>query len=321
MTRLSPAELDHRLRVAEAVVRDAGRLAAEHFARRELLSIDRKGAQDLVSEADRACEDLIVAGLARQFPEDGFLGEERGSRNPDAAAIWVIDPIDGTHNFLTGIPVWCVSIGLVVDGELVLGIIYHPLADELYSARSGGGAFLNGQPIRVSGETDLTRARVCVGFSYRRPVEEHVRAVEALLSAGCEYLRLGSGALGLALHGSGTLRRLLGASHKLLGRRGGLGPGARGGRPDERFPGGRGPHARQRDPRRNAGIVRAAEAADRDRRDLIGTTCELTAASTTIVAETYRAIQVLGIVSVLYLLLAGLVLALQWLYERRLRWR
>ena len=115
----------------------------------------------------------------------------------------MIDPIDGTHNFLTGIPFWCVSVGLVVAGELVLGIIHHPLAGELYSARSGGGAFLNGRPIKVSGETDLTRARVCVGFSYRRPVAEHVRAVEALLSAGCEYLRLGSGALGLAYTAAG----------------------------------------------------------------------------------------------------------------------
>ncbi len=203
MKRLTPEDLDYRLRVAEAVVRDAGQVAADHFARRELLSIDRKGAQDLVSEADRACEDLIVAALARRFPKDGFLGEERGSRNADAAAIWVIDPIDGTHNFLTGIPVWCVSLGLVVEGELVLGIIFHPLAGELYSARSGGGAFLNGQRIRVSGETDLTRARVCVGFSYRRSVEAHVRAVQALLSAGCEYLRLGSGALGLAYTAAG----------------------------------------------------------------------------------------------------------------------
>jgi myo-inositol-1(or 4)-monophosphatase len=104
--------------------------------RRELLSIDRKGAQDLVSEADRVCEDLIVAGRFQLFPEDGFLGEELGSRNPKAAAIWVVDPIDGTHNFLTGIPVWCVSLGLVVGGELVLGIIYHPIAGELYSARA-----------------------------------------------------------------------------------------------------------------------------------------------------------------------------------------
>jgi myo-inositol-1(or 4)-monophosphatase len=203
MTQLQPTLLDNRLRAAEAVVREAGRLAADHFARRELLSIDRKGAQDLVSEADRECEDLIVAGLSRLFPEDGFLGEERGSRNPDASAVWVIDPIDGTHNFLTGVPFWCVSVGLVVDGELTLGIIYDPTAAELFSARKGGGAFLNGRPIKVSGEIDPTRARICIGFSYRRPVAEHVRAVDALLSAGCEYLRLGSGALGLAYTAAG----------------------------------------------------------------------------------------------------------------------
>ena len=103
---LEPTDLDHRLRAAETIVREAGRVAADQFARRELLSIDRKGAQDLVSEADRVCEDHIVAGLFQLFPEDGFLGEERGSRNPKVAAIWVVDPIDGTHNFLTGIPVW-----------------------------------------------------------------------------------------------------------------------------------------------------------------------------------------------------------------------
>jgi myo-inositol-1(or 4)-monophosphatase len=202
---LEPPDLDNRLLVAEAVVREAGRVAAEHFARRELLRIDRKGAQDLVSEADRACEDLIVAGLARVFPGDGFLGEERGSRNSDAAAVWVIDPIDGTHNFLTGVPFWCVSVGLVAAGELVLGIIYHPLAAELYSARKGGGAFLNGQPIKVSGETVLIHARICAGFSYRRPVAEHAQAIGAVLTAGCEYLRLGSGALGLAYTAAGRV--------------------------------------------------------------------------------------------------------------------
>jgi myo-inositol-1(or 4)-monophosphatase len=203
MQHPSSTELDSRLRAAEAVVREAGRRAAAHFDRRELLSIDRKGAQDLVSEADRECEDLIVAGLARLFPKDGFLGEERGFRDPEAAAIWVIDPIDGTHNFLTGIPFWCVSVGLVVGGDLVLGIVYDPVAAELFSARKGSGAFLNGRPIRVSGETDLTRARICIGFSYRRPITQHVRAVDALLSAGCEYLRLGSGALGLAYAAAG----------------------------------------------------------------------------------------------------------------------
>jgi myo-inositol-1(or 4)-monophosphatase len=101
------------------------------------------------------------------------------------------------------VPFWCISIALVVEGEAVLGLIYHPAEDELFSARQGGGAFLNGAPMRVTGETDLTRARVCVGFSYRRPVVNHARTVEALLSAQCEYLRLGSGALGLAYTAAG----------------------------------------------------------------------------------------------------------------------
>jgi myo-inositol-1(or 4)-monophosphatase len=195
---LNPTDLELRLRVGESVIREAGHLAAGHFAQRLSLVIDRKGAQDLVSIADRECEDFIVGALSRAFPEDSFLGEERGLQNPGGEAMWIIDPIDGTHNFLTGVPFWCLSIGLAIAGRSELGLIYHPAEGELFSARSGGGAFLNGAPIKVSGETDLTRARLGMGFSYRRPVADHVRAVEALLSAGCEYLRLGSGALGLA---------------------------------------------------------------------------------------------------------------------------
>ena len=141
--------------------------------------------------------------MSKAFPEDGFLGEEGGSKNLGARAIWVIDPIDGTRNFLTGVPFWCISIGLVVDGKPVLGLIYHPAADELFIAETGEGAFVNGAPIKVSGETDLKKARICVGFSYRKAVAEHVRAIDALLTAGCEYCRLGSGALGLAYTAAG----------------------------------------------------------------------------------------------------------------------
>ncbi len=195
---LSPEDLDCRLDVARKVVRAAGSVAADYFVRRKNLTVERKGRQDLVSEADRHLEELIVEGLLASFSQDGILGEEGGARNPGTKAVWVIDPIDGTHNFLTGVQFWCVSLGLVVDGQAVLGVIYEPLADELFSARQGGGAYLNGKPIEVSGETEITRARMCVGFSYRRPVGEHVQVLEALLSAGCEYLRLGSGALGLA---------------------------------------------------------------------------------------------------------------------------
>jgi len=132
-----------------------------------------------------------------------FWAKNVAAHNLDARALWVIDPIDGTHNFLTGIPIWCVSVGLVVHGEFVLGIIYHPVAAELYSARKGGGRFSYGHATKVSGETDITRTRIGIGFSYRRPVADHVRTIDQLLSAGCEYLRIGSGALGLAYTAAG----------------------------------------------------------------------------------------------------------------------
>jgi myo-inositol-1(or 4)-monophosphatase len=200
---MASLDLDRRLAVARDAIAAAGTLAAAFHARRATLAIDRKGVQDVASEADRACERLIVARLAAAFPEDGILGEEGAASNGGARAVWVIDPIDGTHNFLTGVPFWCVSIGLVVDGAPALGLIVDPVRGELFHGVRGRGAFLNGAPIRASGETDLGRARVCVGFSYRRPVADHARAVEGLLTAGCEYLRLGSGALGMAYTAAG----------------------------------------------------------------------------------------------------------------------
>jgi myo-inositol-1(or 4)-monophosphatase len=174
-----------------------------HFANRDRLLIDQKAKQDVVSQADREAESLIIDALTTAFPDDGFLGEEGALRNLDAPAVWVIDPIDGTRNFVTGVPFWCISIGLVVDGSAVLGLIYDPPRDELFLAERGKGAYANGAPIKVSGETDVRKARICVGFSYRRPVGEHILAIDALLSEGCEYCRLASGALGLAYTAAG----------------------------------------------------------------------------------------------------------------------
>lgn len=198
-------EIEIRYWAAQGVAREAGRLAAEAYHRRSELAIERKGTQDLVSEADRACEDRIVGALQQLFPEDGFLGEERGTKNPGAKAIWIIDPIDGTANFLRGIPLWCVSLGLVADGEFVIGVIYNPVTEELYAARRGKGATLNGRKIEVSQATSLEESRLGIGYSYRRPPAPHAEAVKALLDAHCEYSRLGSGALGLAFTADGRL--------------------------------------------------------------------------------------------------------------------
>ncbi len=112
--------------------------------------------------------------------------------------MWVIDPIDGTANFLRGIPSWSVSIAYVADGEIEIGIVDDPVADELFAARRGHGATRNGTSIRVSGCADLTTATVGLGFSYRRPVADYVTVMRRLLEAHCEYRRMGSAAIGLA---------------------------------------------------------------------------------------------------------------------------
>jgi myo-inositol-1(or 4)-monophosphatase len=202
---MDEGELDLRFHAAIGLVREVGQEAARQYRRREKLEIETKGLQDLVSEADRACEDEIVSTLNRLFPGDSFLGEERGLQNVGGDATWVIDPIDGTANFLRGIPLWCVSLGLIFRNAPVIGIIYNPVTDELYAAKRGTGATLNRSRIRVSTVTKLSDARMGIGFSYRRPVTPHVQAISALLEAHCEYSRLGSGALGMALTADGRL--------------------------------------------------------------------------------------------------------------------
>lgn len=198
-------DIEMRYWAALAIVREAGGYAAEQYHRRHELAVESKGPQDLVSEADRACEDMIVGALGRLFPQDGFLGEERGTRNAGAEAIWIIDPIDGTANFLRGIPLWCVSLGLLVGRDFVIGAIYNPITDDFYAARKGAGATLNGRKITVSKTASLAEARLGLGFSHRRPTALHVDAVRAVLDAGCEYSRFGSGALGLAFTADGRL--------------------------------------------------------------------------------------------------------------------
>ncbi|HEY1383773.1 MAG TPA: inositol monophosphatase family protein [Dongiaceae bacterium] len=202
---MQAGDLGLRYRYAQGVVREAGQLALERYRRRETLTVTRKGRQDFVSEADKACEEFIVGALLSAFPGDGLLGEEGGARNPGSTATWIIDPIDGTSNFIAGIPFWCVSLGLVVGGKAMLGIIYNPITDELYAAQHGGGAFLNGRRIRVSNADKLDQARIGLGFSYRRPVQAHVAAVSACLEASCEYTRFGSGALGMAFAADGRV--------------------------------------------------------------------------------------------------------------------
>jgi len=154
------------LELAERLAREAGRIQRKNYEGE--FEIQTKSAViDLVTDVDRACERLIVDGIRAQRPEDAILAEEGGGTDAPAAGWrWVIDPLDGTTNYAHGYPRFCVSIGVEHRGIAMVGVVYDPLLDELFSAVRGGGASLNGRPLRVSSETRLDHAMLSTGFAY-----------------------------------------------------------------------------------------------------------------------------------------------------------
>ena len=142
----------------------AGRLQRYRFASQ--LNISLKGEKDLVTEIDRESERLIVGYLLERFPDHGIIAEE-GEYPPGKVPFrWIIDPLDGTTNYAHGFPWFCVSIGLESEGELLAGVIYSPMHDELFTATKGGGAFLNGQRLQVSARSPLAGTLLGTGFPY-----------------------------------------------------------------------------------------------------------------------------------------------------------
>jgi myo-inositol-1(or 4)-monophosphatase len=197
---MTPAALKSRYLAAQAIAVEAGRLARGFLADPARLNIEMKGPQDFVSAADRATEQLIAQRLAAAFPEDAFLGEESGRAvgSEQTETLWVVDPIDGTANFVRGLPDWCVSIGLLQAGRPELGAIYCPATDELYAGRRGHGAFCNGRPIRVSNRTDMAGATIALEYSFATPSAVHGAQIAAVHARGGEYRRNGSGAVSLS---------------------------------------------------------------------------------------------------------------------------
>jgi myo-inositol-1(or 4)-monophosphatase len=153
---------------AVEIAREAGAILRDRFGRPH--DIQFKAAVDMVTEADKASEALIAERLRARFPDHDLLGEEgtRGAADIAAASPyrWVIDPLDGTTNFAHGMPGFAVSIGLERDGAPIVGVVFDPIRDELYVARVGGGATLNGTPLRVSAVADLLHSLQATGFSY-----------------------------------------------------------------------------------------------------------------------------------------------------------
>ncbi len=192
-----------RLLAAQAVAREAGALARRRFFDASF-EVGFKGPHDYLTEVDGETEELIAARLHAAFPRDGFIGEETTGRPaPEGGVVWVVDPIDGTANFARGIPHFCVSIACVLEGAIEVGVIYDPVCDELFTARRGGGAFLNGAPIKPSDATSLANSSVEVGWNLRAGASKYIDLLRRVALWGASPFRTGSGALGVAYVAAG----------------------------------------------------------------------------------------------------------------------
>jgi myo-inositol-1(or 4)-monophosphatase len=193
------ASLHARHLAACAVAREAGALAKRRFLDRASFTVGLKGPQDYITEVDGEVERLIRARLIDVFSQDGFIGEEgAGVVGGEGQPVWLVDPIDGTSNFARGAPHFCVSIACLNADAIEIGVIYEPMLDELFSARRGGGATLNGLPMRVAETSSLDRATIEVGWNLRRGSQSYVDLLGRILATGAGAVRSGSGALGLA---------------------------------------------------------------------------------------------------------------------------
>ncbi|MCV0397253.1 MAG: inositol monophosphatase family protein [Rhizobiaceae bacterium] len=194
-----------REKIAIDIARRAGELGLKYFRELDKLTIESKGHQDLVSEADRDVETFVRAALREAYPDDGIIGEEHAPAKGSSGFDWVIDPIDGTANFVRGIPAWTVVIAGTRAGVTEIGVIHEPCTGETFHGHRGGGAFLNGRPMRTSPVLSLAEGSVGTGFSNRREARNIVPFIDMLVSEGGVFFRNASGALMLAYVASGRL--------------------------------------------------------------------------------------------------------------------
>ena len=179
--------------IAKKACRLGGLQALEFFQHRKQLTVDSKGPQDYVSEADRTVEQTIVEALQREFPDDGFLGEETGEIR--CARQWVIDPIDGTSNFIRGNPYFCTTLALVENETVVGGWIYDPTRDDLYEASQDSGAFKNGEQITGDWRPSFATGLVGVCHSSKLTSNELAGRMTSALESGAILRQPGAAAL------------------------------------------------------------------------------------------------------------------------------
>ena len=193
------------LNVAIEAAREAGKFLKYSVGKVRTVEIKSGDERNLVSEIDRGAEERIIQRIRSRYPSHAILAEESGHQRTDAETTWIIDPLDGTTNFLHGVPIFSVTIGVERKGEIIAGVVYDPNLDELFTAEKGSGAFLNGRRLKVSQNDALINSLIVTGFPYNisdNPDQTVERFVRILLSAG-GLRRLGSAAIDLAYVAAG----------------------------------------------------------------------------------------------------------------------
>ncbi|HSL21588.1 MAG TPA: inositol monophosphatase family protein [Vicinamibacterales bacterium] len=196
------------LATAIEIVTRAGAIQDAHFGRLE--RIEKKGNIDLVTEVDLEIERMFRALIAERFPEHRILAEEFGAGTEGSASspyCWIFDPVDGTTNYAHGMPIFCSSLALEIDGRIEVAAVYDPTRRELFTAERGGGARLNGAPMRVSGAERLIDSMLCTGFPYNvhEIVDELVGLFASFVGRARAVRRLGSAAIDLCYVAAGRL--------------------------------------------------------------------------------------------------------------------
>ena len=189
------------MNVMIAAARKAGRGLTRDFGEVEQLQVSVKGPGNFVTAADHRAEDVLFRELSKARPGYGFLMEERGAiAGPDKSHRWIVDPLDGTTNFLHGIPLFAISIALEREGEIVCGLVYNPILDELYTAERGQGAFVNNRRLRVASRKTLADSLISTGIPHRGRTghERFLTECKALMGATSGLRRTGSAAIDLA---------------------------------------------------------------------------------------------------------------------------
>jgi len=187
--------------------RRAGSALIKKMVNLEKLKVEQKGHNDYVSDADRAAEKAVINCILKHYPDHAIHAEESGIQG-ESDTVWIVDPLDGTTNYLHGFPVFAVSIGVQVNGRMEHGVVYDPLRQELFTASRGQGAHLEGRRIRVSGQKQLERALIGTGFPYRQAdfdIQPYLDMLGKVVLNTSGVRRAGAAALDLCYVAAGRL--------------------------------------------------------------------------------------------------------------------